>query len=81
MDSTISFLVLSIIFMKKRNIYLVGKKNIAIFAPAIKTIGVFRGAFVQLVRMPACHAGGHEFESRTHRFTLPIVKTCINRVR
>ena len=26
------------------------------------------GALVQLVRMPACHAGGHEFESRTHRF-------------
>ena len=23
--------------------------------------------FDQLVRMPACHAGGHEFESRTHR--------------
>ena len=81
MDSTISFLVLSIIFMKKRNIYLVGKKNIVIFAPAIKTIGVFRGALVQLVRMPACHAGGHEFASRTHRFTLPIIKICINRVR
>lgn len=28
------------------------------------------GALVQLVRMPACHAGGHEFESRTHRKTL-----------
>ena len=26
------------------------------------------GALVQMVRMPACHAGGHEFESRTHRF-------------
>ena len=25
------------------------------------------GALVQLVRMPACHAGGHEFEPRTHR--------------
>ena len=25
------------------------------------------GALVQLVRMPACHAGGHESESRTHR--------------
>lgn len=23
-------------------------------------------ALVQLVRMPACHAGGHEFESRMH---------------
>ena len=49
---------------------MVGKKNIAIFASAIKTIGIFRGALVQLVRMPACHAGGHEFESRTHRLTL-----------
>ena len=25
------------------------------------------GALVQLVRMPACHAGGHGFKSRTHR--------------
>ena len=55
-------------FTKITDIYLVGKKNIAIFASAIKTIGIFRGALVQLVRMPACHAGGHEFESRTHRF-------------
>ncbi len=25
------------------------------------------GALVQLVRIRACHARGHEFESRTHR--------------
>ena len=25
------------------------------------------GAVVQLVRMPACHAGGREFKSRQHR--------------
>lgn len=31
-----------------------------------------RGAVVQLVRMPACHAGGREFESRPHRLTQPI---------
>ena len=28
------------------------------------------GALVQLVRIHACHAWGHGFESRTHRFSL-----------
>ena len=44
------------------------------FAPAIeresigrKIIGII-GALVQLVRIHACHAWGHGFESRTHRF-------------
>ena len=32
------------------------------FAPLFAT-----GALVQLVRMPACHAGGRWFESCTHR--------------
>ena len=32
--------------------------------------GIPFGVLVQLVRMPACHAGGHEFESRTHRFDI-----------
>ena len=43
------------------------------FAPAIeresigrKIIGII-GALVQLVRIHACHAWGHGFESRTHR--------------
>ena len=27
------------------------------------------GALVQLVRIHACHAWGHGFESRTHRFS------------
>ena len=44
-------------FVRSRKMY--------IFAPAIAEKP---GALVQLVRMPACHAGGHEFESRTHRF-------------
>ena len=26
-----------------------------------------QGALVQLVRIPACHAGGHRFEPGTHR--------------
>ena len=29
-----------------------------------------QGALVQLVRIHACHAWGHGFESRTHRFYL-----------
>ena len=34
----------------------------------------YSGALVQSVRMPACHAGGHGFESRTHR----KLKMCFN---
>ena len=43
------------------------------FAPAIERESIGRkiikiiGALVQLVRIHACHAWGHEFESRTHR--------------
>ena len=31
------------------------------------------GALVQLVRIHACHAWGHGFESRTHRNKHPIL--------
>ena len=43
------------------------------FSPAIERESVGRetikiiGALVQLVRIHACHAWGHGFESRTHR--------------
>ena len=46
------------------------------FAPAIERESVGRetikiiGALVQLVRIHACHAWGHGFESRTHRFLM-----------
>ena len=39
------------------------------FAPAIEResiVGII-GALVQLVRIHACHAWGHGFESRTHQ--------------
>ena len=49
-------------------------KKVTTFAPAIERESVGRetikiiGALVQLVRIHACHAWGHGFESRTHRF-------------
>ncbi len=36
-------------------------------------IGSKNGTVVQLVRMPACHAGGREFESRPDRLKSPSV--------
>ena len=46
-------------------------------APSATTHGVL----VQLVRMPACHAGGHEFESRTHRFHIATNGALVQLVR
>ncbi len=42
--------------------FFVSYKKSSTFAPANKN-----GALVQLVRIHACHAWGHGFESRTHR--------------
>ena len=47
--------------------YFAVSENIRTFASANQPYPQ-KGALVQLVRMPACHAGGHEFEPRTHRF-------------
>ena len=49
---------------KKKKIWRIQKKCLPLHS--LKRNNDF-GALVQLVRMPACHAGGHEFEPRTHR--------------
>ena len=55
-------------FQKKCNKSFGEIKYYTTFATAIQNeFSNLFGALVQLVRMPACHAGGHEFESRTHR--------------
>ena len=50
------------IFLRKN---LVMSKKSSTFAPAFEKKTT--GAVVQLVRIPACHAVGREFESRPHR--------------
>ena len=47
-----------------------GFKKSRTFATAIERESdkKLKGALVQLVRIHACHAWGHGFESRTHRF-------------
>ena len=42
-------------------------KKSSTFAPAFEKKSTLPGAVVQLVRIPACHAVGREFESRPHR--------------
>ncbi len=39
------------------------------------------GALVQLVRIHACHAWGHGFESRTHRQGKNIAKSVFHGIR
>ncbi len=57
----------------------VSKKS-STFAPAFEKEArqvdeaQFNGAVVQLVRIPACHAVGREFESRPHRKVYPDAK-------
>ncbi len=45
--------------------YLEISNKVITFAPVKKNNEI--GALVQLVRIHACHAWGHGFESRTHR--------------
>ena len=50
-----------------------GFKKSRTFATAIERESdkKLNGALVQLVRIHACHAWGHGFESRTHRERVP----------
>ena len=50
-----------------------GFKKSRTFATAIERESdkKLKGALVQLVRIHACHAWGHGFESRTHRERVP----------
>ena len=64
------------VFRKKVEKSFVSSEKSSTFALAKKQ-GWFSGALVQLVRMPACHAGGHGSESRTHRFLDSINSTLV----
>ena len=63
---------------KRRNICVYQKKAVPLHPllrkkPCRLNKHTFNGAVVQLVRIPACHAVGREFESRPHR-SQPTIK-------
>ena len=60
------FFVFSAIFLRK---HLQIKKKAVTLHTLSDTKSRHNGALVQLVRIHACHAWGHGFESRTHRKT------------
>ena len=58
----------AIFFVKKLPTLLVERKSFCTVAIANREAALLTiGAVVQLVSMPACHAGGHASDSRTPR--------------
>ena len=57
------------LFLRTKKLYIIWRKE-KIVVPLhsqLRNSTNFNGALVQLVRIHACHAWGHGFESRTHR--------------
>ena len=63
-------------YSKKNTKKFAGSKKSPTFALALRhkqSSSLKSGALVQLVRIHACHAWGHGFESRTHRKSLSVM--------